>query len=109
MAKNDDLIRKIRAGSFRVNNGRVIRTINILRNKYIALRDIRHALPDIGEPEIIDSINFLQEEQYIRLRNIDTKSETLLSDAEYTDLEAKVTGKGIRLLGGSIPDDMVEV
>ena len=32
-----------------------------------------------------------------------------LADVEYQTLEAKVTGKGIRLLGGGITDEMVDL
>ena len=46
---------------------------------------------------------------YIKLRNVVSREETHLEDAdEYTDLEAKVTATGIRLLGGEISDHMVD-
>lgn len=109
MAKNDDIIKKIRAGNFKENNGHVIRTINILRDKPVKLKDIKYALTKIAECDIVDSVNFLQEEGYIRLRHIESKIETTLADAEFEQLEAKVSGKGIRLLNGSIKDDVVDV
>lgn len=109
MERNEELLRKMRAGKFVENNGRVMRTINILRDKYVELKNVKYALPDIEEAEIIDSVNFLQEEGYIRLRTIETKDEVQLADADYRMLEAKVTGTGIRLLGGGIQDNMVDV
>lgn len=110
MSSKDDVIRKIRAGNFRENNGRVLRTINILRDKYVQIKSIKYALPQIAEADIIDCVNFLQEEAYIRLRDIETKEETQLADAaDHDTLEAKVTGRGIRLLGGGIQDKLVDV
>lgn len=108
MEKNE-IIRKMRAGNFRVNNGRVLRAINILREKYMPLKSLPYALAELGEGEVIDSVNFLQEEGYIRLRHVETKTETQLADADYKTLEAKVTGKGIRLLGAGLQDAMVDV
>lgn len=46
---------------------------------------------------------------YIKLRHVTTREELHLEDADdYTDLEAKVTATGIRLLGGEIHDRMVD-
>ena len=81
--------RALRAGSFVHNNGKVLRTVNILRLKYNKLTGVQSVLEDdgIAEDEFLDSVNFL----------------------DYTALEAKLTGKGIRLLAGGIEDDMIEV
>ena len=51
----------------------------------------------------------LAEEGYIHLRRISTKESAALADTDYTALEAKLTGRGIRLLAGGIEDDMIEV
>ena len=63
----------------------------------------------IAEDEFLDSVNFLAEEGYIHLRHIASKGNALLADSDYTTLEAKLTGKGNRLLKGGISDDMIEV
>lgn len=63
----------------------------------------------IAEDEFLDSVNFLAEEGYIHLRRISNKEPAALADTDYTALEAKLTGKGIRLLAGGIEDDMIEV
>lgn len=108
--ERDKLLQKMRAGSFRENNGRVLRTVNILRDKFVQLRIIGHALPEIDEGELIDSLNFLKLEGYIELRNTDThEAVQRMADARYTELEAALTGKGIRLLSGSIQDNDVIV
>lgn len=101
----------LRAGNFVRNNGKVLRTVNILRFKYNKLAGMQSVLEDGGitEDEFLDSINFLAEEGYIHLRHISSKVDTSLADDEYTVMEAKLTGKGIRLLAGGCSDDMIEV
>ena len=56
--------RRLRAGAFMVNNGRVLMTINLLREKYNALRSVEKGLKAEGieRQEFIDSVNFLHEE-----------------------------------------------
>lgn len=106
-----DIAKKIRAGGFVDNNGRVLRTINILRYKYNKLSGVCYALPYLQEDEILDSINYLQEAEYIELRHIETKApvHSGLADNDYRELEAKLTAKGIQLLAGSIQDPVVKV
>lgn len=103
--------RRLRAGAFMVNNGRVLMTINLLREKYNALRSVEKGLKAEGieRQEFIDSVNFLHEEGYIYLRDMESREPSNLADVEYQTLEAKVTGKGIRLLGGGITDEMVDL
>ncbi len=107
----DAEMRRLRAGNFKVNNGRVLMTINLLRHKYNALRSVEQGVryEGIEKQEFIDSVNFLADEGYIHLRDIDTHESAKLSDSEYQTLEARVTGKGIRLLGGGVSDNMVSL
>ena len=100
--------RQLRAGNFTMNNGRVLSTINLLREKYNALRSVEKAVSyeGIEKQEFVDSVNFLAEEGYIYLRDIKTREDASLADCDYQTLEAKVTGKGIRLLGGGITDNL---
>lgn len=88
--------RALRAGSFVHNNGKVLRTVNILRLKYNKLTGVQSVLEDdgIAEDEFLDSVNFLAEEGYIHLRRISNKEPAALADTDYTALEAKLTGKG---------------
>ena len=66
--------RRLRAGAFMVNNGRVLMTINLLREKYNALRSVEKGLKAEGieRQEFIDSVNFLHEEGYIYLRDMES-------------------------------------
>lgn len=99
----------IKAGSFKENNGSVMRTINMLRHKYHKLKSVKYALPDISEGEVLDSVNYLHEAGYIHLRNVITKQPSTLADCDFDDLEAKLTAKGISLLAGGITDPCIIV
>ena len=63
----------------------------------------------VDEDEFLDSVNFLAEEGYLHLRLVADKTPASLADNDYRDMEAKLTGKGIRLLSGGIRDNQIEV
>lgn len=109
MYEKKEAFDKIKARRFIKNNGKVLRTINLLRYRYEKLSEVQYALDDMPENEYIDSLNYLYEEGYIQLRNIRSKKDTSLADSEIEDLEAKVTSKGIRLLAGKLFDELIEV
>lgn len=106
---NNEIKAKMRAGRFVKNNGRVLRIINLLRYKYEKLEEVKYALDDMPENEYLDSLNYLTEAGYIQLRCISDKRIAEIADVDYTQLEAKLTEKGIRLLAGEISDSLVEV
>ena len=95
-------MQRIKAGNFARNNGQVLQAVNILRIKFNKLAGIERVVKSFGmaSDEFLESVNFLAEEGYICLRYISTKEAATLADAEYTALEAKLTGKGIRLRAG---------
>ena len=101
--------KKYRANAFKINNGKVLATVNLLREKYCKLTIVEAGLKNEGitREDFTDCINYLQEEGYIRLRDIETHEEKELADSDVTELEGKVTGKGIKLLSGTLSDDTV--
>ena len=102
-------LQKIRAAQFVRNNGRVITTINILRDKFVSLTDVHYALEDMDERKFLDCINFLSESGYIQLRVIGAKTPANLADEDFHRLEAKLSAQGIRLMAGKLLDEMVDV
>lgn len=108
-AEQERIRRLVAAGNFVANNGRVLRAINILRYDYKRLKEIEYALPDVEHGEIIDSVNYLAECDYIQLRHILSKQPANLADDPYDEIEAKLTKDGIRILAGRKQDDCVEV
>ena len=104
-----DMLGKMKTGKFIKNNGLVLRTINILRYKFERLEEVKYALDDMPENEYLDSLNYLCESEYIQLRHIKSKKNAELSDKDISELEAKLTDKGIKLLGGKSFDELVEV
>ncbi len=104
-----ELLKRMRAAAFTRSNGQVLRTVNILRHKYVSLQDVRCAVErDMDEQQYLDCINFLSEAEYIHLRGISSKQPASLADADYMQLEAKVSERGIRLLQGELSDKMVD-
>lgn len=110
MMDKDKKIELMRANRAKANNGAVLRTINLMRHQYERLADVKYALPEIAEGDYKDSINYLHQAGYIRLRNYSNKDvvRDFADVDDYTALEAKVTAEGIRLLGGAVSDGMVD-
>ena len=83
-----EMIERIRQKAFFKNNGMVLKAVNLLRDKFVALTDIRYALePSMTEAEFRDSINYLTESGYIRLRHMDSKACTTLADTAMEQLD----------------------
>ena len=99
----------IKRGRFIKNNGRILRAINVLRTAFVSLSDLYLGISsDVKENEYSDSVNYLTEIGYIKLRNKKTKKESTLADDELYELEAKLTADGIKFLAGKLDDDCVE-
>ena len=99
------MIERIRQKAFFKNNGMVLKAVNLLRDKFVALTDIRYALePSMTEAEFRDSINYLTESGYIRLRHMDSKACTTLEQ-----LEAKVSADGIKIIACVRKDECIDV
>lgn len=102
-------IEKIRREKFPDNNAKVLRAINMLRTHYTKIFELKYALaPEVNSSEITDSVNYLNEGGYIKLRDIVSRCEVSdLADAEPNTLEAKLTQKGIMFLNGKINDPCI--
>ncbi len=99
----------IKRARFVKNNGRILRAINMLRTQFVSLSDLYLGISsDVKENEYTDSINYLTEIEFIKIRHKVTKAETSLADDILSDLEAKLTAKGIKFLAGKINDECVE-
>lgn len=103
--------RRMRAEAFRVNNGKVMLYINLLREQYNKLQNVEKCMKKDGitRREFLDCINFLNKANYITLRTIDTRQRVELADVDYTELEGQATEKGIRLLNQEIKDALVDL
>lgn len=99
----------IAAGRFVTNNGIVLRNINLMHHQYLKLSDIKYVLTTMPENEYIDSINYLSMSGYIKLRHIKTKQPADIADVDYTEIESKLTQKGINLLLGYSTDELVSL
>lgn len=102
----ETMMKKARAANFIENNGKVLRGINMLRTDYNKLSSIRSAL-GFDNDDFADSVNYLIESEYIRIRHVDTKKAVELADYPMDELEGKLTAKGIQLLAGAVSDPCV--
>lgn len=101
---------RIRQKKFFRNNGVVLKGINLLREKYVRLTELKYALePTLMEQELRDSINYLSESGYINMRNIRSKQSTTLADCDFDDIEAKVSADGIKIIACVKTDECIDV
>lgn len=106
-----EIKKKIIRSDFAKNNGRIIRTINILSGKFINLDSVNNVLKEymnLGDFKVC--IDYLYKSFYIEVRNAVNKS--AVSDFDkyvFRELEATLTQKGIKLAMGYIEDEAVEI
>ncbi len=101
---------RIRQKKFFRNNGVVLKGINLLREKYVQLSELKYALePTLTEQELRDSVNYLSESGYINMRNIRSKQPTTLADCDFYEIEAKVSAEGIKIIACVKSDECIEV
>ena len=94
--KQAEMIERIRQKAFFKNNGMVLKAVNLLRDKFVALTDIRYAPePSMTEAEFRDSIN--------------SKTDTTLADTAMEQMEAKVTADGIKIIACVRKDECIDV
>lgn len=73
-----------------------------------AMERMRAALNTISEQEYLDAVNYLSGSGYIHVRTIVDHETADIADVDYQALEARLTPKGIQLLGGAITDPMID-
>lgn len=101
---------RIRQKKFFRNNGVVLKGINLLRTQYVSLSELKYALePTMTESELRDSVNYLSESGYIKMRNIRSKQDTTLADCNFNEIEAKVSADGIKVIACVKIDECIDV
>ncbi len=105
-----EMTERIRRKKFFRNNGVVLKGINLLRTQYVSLSELKYALePTMTESELRDSVNYLSESGYIKMRNIRSKQSTTLADCNFNEIEAKVSAEGIKIIACVRTDECIEV
>lgn len=104
-----NLQRKIDTSNLMDTNGRILRTLNVLKGDRQRLKSLEYAFNDIDHYQFLDSVTYLQKSGYIKLTDTITKNETTLDDSNFNDIHISLTSAGIKLLCGAIQDDCVEV
>lgn len=104
----DEMLKRIKASDFIDNNGKILRGIHMLMHDYKRLSSIYKAL-GIDSDDFMDSVNYLIESEYIRIRHCDSHKYVELADFNLDEIESKLTAKGIQLLAGAFNDPCVSV
>ena len=99
----DSLKKQIEAGNFAVNNGAVIRTVNILNGGWIKYDVIKTVLDFVPLRNLI----YLQRAGYIDVRYCKSKAQINVEDASCDDIEVTLTARGMKLTTCVITDEAV--
>ncbi len=89
----DKIKREIQTAEFAENNGRILRTVNVLRGKWIRLSSVRDVLDDINVADLEQSLIYLERSEYICVRDIETKILVEVEQADYSECEVSLTKK----------------
>ena len=122
MDMKEKLLAEMEQSDFAKNNGKIMRTLNVLAPSYHNLSSIQRILKDdgigdargrphgVGVGQSPACLDFLALEGYILLRTVkDHVRCEDLADHNWTELEAKLSGKGMRVLEKDVKDAMIEV
>ena len=104
----DIIMKKARAANFIDNNGMILRALNMIATDFNQLSAIRKAL-GMDSDEYSESLNYLIEAGYVRIRKCGDHENAELADHDLSELEGKLTAKGVQLLFGAISDKSVDV
>lgn len=105
----DELKRRVEAGAFAANNGKVLRTINIMVGNDILLRSLRYALQEIDDGALAESLYYLQDAGYIKARTARGHEDADVAGADYDAVEVRITAHGMQLLMGYATDPATKI
>lgn len=111
MSFENDIKKKLEQSDFAKNNGRIIRTINIMHGKFVNVDSVCSALEEymnIGEFD--ECLIYLHKSCYVEIR--EKYVNTVIADYSkysYSEIEVALTQKGIKLARGFVADEAVEV
>lgn len=109
MNSANDIKKQIETGEFVTNNGRIIRTINVLQGKWIDYDVLKSVLSEIIDADLLQSLIYLQRANYITVRDISSKKEINIEDVIFSNVEITLSEKGIKLSLCLITDVAVRI
>ncbi len=104
----NELNRRIEAGTFAADNGRVLRTVNILKGRDISVKALRYALPEIEDGPLAETLFYLQDAGYLSARDAVSRKFRDISEGDES-LRVRLTAKGMQLLKGYLSDPAVRI
>lgn len=103
------IIQKVEAGNFAENNGRILRTLNILEGDFVDLDVLKNVLTAVKAVKFFKSVVYLDKAGYIEIRDKETKAVITAEQAKIASAEASLTAAGIRVAMGYEVDPAVEI
>lgn len=96
MEYEKEMKRRLEVGDFARNNGRILRTVNILRGKWINLATVQEALErDMNVGDFENSIIYLEKSGYVEVRDTTSKTIIEVGTASYSHAEVTLTKEGM--------------
>lgn len=109
MLNKDTLQKQLSDQNFISVNGRIMRILNLVFNERVTVNNLFPLIPEATQEDVIKSVYYLQEEEYVRLINPKTGEKVDISHVDPTITQIKLTGRGMRLLSGKKVDPAVEI
>jgi len=110
---NHDLHKKKMMDEISVNdftklNGTIMRTVGTFSHPWFKGSNLKIAL-NKDDVEIYQSLDYLQQCGFIKVRVIDTKEEVEVYDFDLEEIEVRPSADGIKLLNFKKKDELIEI
>lgn len=111
MSFENEVKKKLMQNDFAKNNGRIIRTVNVMGGKFVNAHSVCEALGSyMNLCEFDESFIYLHKSCYIEIRL--KNGGKIIDDFgkyAYSDVEVALTQKGIKIARGFIVDEAVDI
>lgn len=111
MVYEQEIKKEILKSDFAANNGRILRTINVMQGEFISLKSVEEVTREyMNGGEFKECLTYLYKSCFVEIRTkIGKKILKDINEVFYPDMEIALTQKGIKLAKGFIEDEAVEI
>lgn len=106
-----EIKKKILKSDFAVNNGRIIRTINVMQGEFVSLKSVEEVISEYMDAgNFKKCLTYLYKACFVEIRTkIGKKILKDINKLFYDEMEIALTQKGIKLAMGYIDDEAVDM